>query len=103
MTNLQSELMKLDNLKFDDDVSNALPITLELDEKEKQRVKQREYNARYNAKKKLLASKKAKATPAKVIPSTSLSKNPSAEQLVNTMSIGMAKAVYLELKKVFEA
>jgi hypothetical protein len=39
----------------------------------------------------------------KPIPPTSLNKNPNAEQIVNTMSVGLAKAVYLELKKVFEA
>jgi len=39
---------------------------------------------------------------AKPIPPTSLNKNPDAEQIVNTMSVGLAKAVYLELKKVFE-
>jgi len=33
----------------------------------------------------------------------SLNANPNAEQIVNTMSVGLAKAVYLELKKVFEA
>ena len=45
---------------------------------------------------------KAVATP-KPIPPTSLTKNPDAEQIVNSMSVGLAKAVYLELKKVFEA
>jgi len=33
----------------------------------------------------------------------SLNANPNAEQIVNSMSVGLAKAVYLELKKVFEA
>lgn len=61
------------------------------------RAKQLEYSAKYQAK------KKAQATAALPIPSTSLTSNPSAEQLVNSMSVGMAKAVYLELKKVFEA
>jgi hypothetical protein len=46
---------------------------------------------------------KAPVAVAKPIPPTSLSKNPDAEQIVNTMSVGLAKAVYLELKKVFEA
>jgi hypothetical protein len=32
----------------------------------------------------------------------SLNANPNAEQIVNSMSVGLAKAVYLELKKVFE-
>ena len=39
--------------------------------------------------------------PAKAAPS--LNANPNAEQIVNSMSVGLAKAVYLELKKVFEA
>jgi len=67
------------------------------------RAKQLEYSAKYQAKKKAQAEKKAQATAALPIPSTSLSSNSSAEQLVNSMSVGMAKAVYLELKKVFEA
>ena len=61
------------------------------------RIKQKEYNAKYNAK------KKENTTAALPIPPTSLTKNPNAEQLVNSMSVGMAKAVYLELKRVFEA
>ena len=36
-------------------------------------------------------------------PAPSLNPNPNAEQIVNSMSVGLAKAVYLELKKVFEA
>lgn len=91
--------MKLDNLQFDDDVQSS-PI---IDDKAAQkRAKQREYNARWKAKKQLLAGKKPKVTVPQVIPSTSLTKNPNAEQLVNSMSLGLAKAVYLELKKVFE-
>jgi hypothetical protein len=39
--------------------------------------------------------------PPKAAPS--LNANPNAEQIVNSMSVGLAKAVYLELKKVFEA
>lgn len=66
-------------------------------EKKAKRDKQREYNARYKAK------KESTIAVAPEVPATSLSKNPSAEQLVNSMSVGMAKAVYLELKKVFEA
>lgn len=62
-------------------------------QKRSKREKQREYNAKY--KEKLKAE-------APAIPPTSLLKNPNAEQLVNSMSVGMAKAVYLELKKVFE-
>lgn len=51
--------------------------------------------------------KKIKAPVATVIslpPKTapSLNPNPNAEQIVNSMSVGLAKAVYLELKKVFE-
>lgn len=41
------------------------------------------------------------ALPPKTAPS--LNANPNAEQIVNSMSVGLAKAVYLELKKVFEA
>lgn len=62
-------------------------------EKKAKREKQREYYAKSKAK------LKAEAPD---IPPTSLSSNPSAEQLVNSMSVGMAKAVYLELKRVFE-
>ena len=54
--------------------------------------------------KKVKAVKKvAKVTfiPPKAAPS--LNANPNAEQIVNSMSVGLAKAVYLELKKVFEA
>lgn len=54
--------------------------------------------------KKIKAAKKiAKVTfiPPKAAPS--LNANPNAEQIVNSMSVGLAKAVYLELKKVFEA
>lgn len=46
---------------------------------------------------------KAPVAVSKPIPPTSLNKNPDSEQIVNTMSVGLAKAVYLELKKVFEA
>lgn len=62
------------------------------------RAKQLEYSAKYQAKKKAQAAKLATAG----VPPTSLTSSPSAEQLVNSMSVGMAKAVYLELKKVFE-
>lgn len=62
-------------------------------EKKTKRDKQRQYNAKYKAKLK---------AEAPAIPATSLSSSPNAEQLVNSMSVGMAKAVYLELKKVFE-
>ena len=66
-------------------------------EKKLKRDKQKEYNAKYRAKKQIKVDKP------QAIPATSLTSNPSAEQLVNSMSVGMAKAVYLELKKVFEA
>jgi len=51
--------------------------------------------------------KKIKAPVATVISlppkaAPSLNPNPNAEQIVNSMSVGLAKAVYLELKKVFE-
>ena len=67
-------------------------------EKRSKREKQREYAAKYKAKKQITLST---AGPL-AVPPTSLTSNPSAEQLVNSMSVGMAKAVYLELKKVFE-
>jgi hypothetical protein len=89
--------MKLDNLQFDDDVQTT-PI---IDKAEAKRLKQREYNARWKAKQK--AKLQTTTKRALAIPATSLTKSPSAEQLVNTMSVGLAKAVYLELKKVFEA
>lgn len=50
--------------------------------------------------------KVAKVAEVKFIPpkaAPSLNPNPNAEQIVNSMSVGLAKAVYLELKKVFEA
>ena len=62
------------------------------------KIKQREYNAKYKAKKQITLST---AGPL-AVPATSLVSSPNAEQLVNSMSVGMAKAVYLELKKVFE-
>jgi hypothetical protein len=68
-------------------------------EKKAKRDKQRQYNAKYKAKKQITLST---AGPL-AIPPTSLTSSPNAEQLVNSMSIGLAKAVYLELKKVFEA
>ncbi len=59
--------------------------------------------ARKNKPKKIKVKKiKAPVAVAKPIPPTSLNKNPDAEQIVNSMSVGLAKAVYLELKKVFE-
>ena len=67
-------------------------------EKKAKRDKQRQYTAKYKAKKQAVLST---AGPL-AIPPTSLTSNPSAEQLVNSMSVGLAKAVYLELKKVFE-
>jgi hypothetical protein len=54
--------------------------------------------------KKVKAAKKVaevKFIPPKTV--SSLNANPNAEQIVNSMSVGLAKAVYLELKKVFEA
>jgi hypothetical protein len=63
--------------------------------------------ARKNKPKKIKV-KKVKEPVAKVIAlapksAPSLNPNPNAEQIVNSMSVGLAKAVYLELKKVFEA
>jgi hypothetical protein len=62
--------------------------------------------ARKNKPKKIKV-KKVKEPVAKVIAlapksAPSLNPNPNAEQIVNSMSVGLAKAVYLELKKVFE-
>lgn len=62
-------------------------------EKKTKRDKQRQYNAKYKAKLK---------AEAPAIPATSSVSFSDAEQLVNSMSVGLAKAVYLELKKVFE-
>lgn len=68
------------------------------------RDKQREYNARYHAKKRATNPQVIQIVGAPAaIPSASLNKHPSAEDIVNQMSIGLAKAVYLELKKVFES
>jgi len=54
-----------------------------------------------------VAKSKKKKKEAKVVAlapkaAPSLNPNPNAEQIVNSMSVGLAKAVYLELKKVFE-
>ena len=62
--------------------------------------------ARKHKPKKIKVKKVAKVVnvvslPPKAAPS--LNANPNAEQIVNSMSAGLAKAVYLELKKVFEA
>lgn len=66
--------------------------------------KQRKYNAKYLAKKRAANPQVIQVVSAPAaIPSTSLNKHPNAEDIVNQMSIGLAKAVYLELKKVFEA
>jgi hypothetical protein len=62
--------------------------------------------ARKHKPKKIKVKKVAKVVnvvslPPKAAPS--LNAHPNAEQIVNSMSVGLAKAVYLELKKVFEA
>ena len=62
--------------------------------------------ARKSKPKKIKVKKVAKVVnvvslPPKAAPS--LNAHPNAEQIVNSMSVGLAKAVYLELKKVFEA
>lgn len=68
------------------------------------RAKQRKYNATYLAKKRATNPQVIHVVGAPAaIPSASLNKHPNAEDIVNQMSIGLAKAVYLELKKVFEA
>jgi hypothetical protein len=62
--------------------------------------------ARKNKPKKIKVEKVAKAVPRPPMVfadhKPSLNPNPNAEQIVNSMSVGLAKAVYLELKKVFE-
>jgi hypothetical protein len=68
-------------------------------EKKAKRDKQRKYNATYKAKRR--ASVTTEVAPASR--ETTPLKATDAEQLVNQMTIGMAKAVYLELKKVFES
>ena len=62
--------------------------------------------ARKSKPKKIKVKKVAKVVnvvslPPKAAPS--LNAHPNAVQIVNSMSVGLAKAVYLELKKVFEA
>lgn len=92
--------MKLDNLKFDDDVQ-ASPIT---DDKAAQkRAKQREYNARWLAKKKLLAAGKPPTTKTKAKVKVATPSKSDAAIVVSQMPVMLAKEVYLELKKVFEA
>lgn len=62
--------------------------------------------ARKHKPKKIKVKKVAKVVNVEFIPpkaAPSLNANPNAEQIVNSMSVGLAKAVYLELKKVFEA
>jgi hypothetical protein len=73
-------------------------------ENQARRKKQREYNAKYLAKKHATNPQVIQVVGAPAaIPSASLNMHPNAADLVNQMSIGLAKAVYLELKKVFEA
>jgi hypothetical protein len=68
------------------------------------REKQREYNAKYLAKKQAKSAQVIQIVGAPAaLPPASLNKHPNAEDIVNSMSVGLAKAVYLELKKVFEA
>lgn len=91
--------MKLDNLQFDDDVQST-PI---IDKAERQRAKQREYNARWKAKKKLLEVGKPRATKTKAkVKEVAVSKS-NASIVISQMPVMLAKEVYLELKKVFES
>jgi hypothetical protein len=99
MPDLRSELMKLDNLQFDDDVQST-PI---IDKAEQKRLKQREYNARYIAKKKLLAAGKPPTTKAKVKPKPVVTGKSDASIVISQMPVMLAREVYLELKKVFES
>lgn len=90
--------MKLDNLQFDDDVQSS-PITD--DKAARKREKQREYNARWKAKKKLLEVSKPRATKPKV-KEVAVGKS-NASIVISQMPVMLAKEVYLELKKVFES
>lgn len=93
--------MKLDNLQFDDDVQSS-PITV-IDKAEQKRLKQREYNARWKAKKKLLEVGKPRATKTKAkVKEVAVSKS-NASIVISQMPVMLAKEVYLELKKVFES
>jgi hypothetical protein len=91
--------MKLDNLQFDDDVT-ASPI---IDKAEQQRAKQREYNRRWKAKKKLLEGTKTRPYKTKSKVKETVSSKSNASVIVGQMSVVLAKEVYLELKKVFES
>ena len=91
--------MKLDNLQFDDDVT-ASPI---IDKAEQQRAKQREYNRRWKAKKKLLEGTKTRPYKTKPKAKEVVSNKSNASVIVGQMSVVLAKEVYLELKKVFES
>lgn len=94
--------MKLDNLQFDDDVriDAVSPI---IDKAERQRAKQREYNARWKAKKKLLEGTKTRPYKTKPKVKEAVSSTSNASVIVGQMSVVLAKEVYLELKKVFES
>jgi hypothetical protein len=91
--------MKLDNLQFDDDVQ-ATPI---IDKAEQKRLKQREYNARWKAKKKLLAGTKTRPYKTKAQPASVVATKSNASVVISQMPVMLAKEVYLELKKVFES
>lgn len=68
--------------------------------------RRRELIKKAHAARKPKKHKKVKVSNVAFIPpksAPSLNANPNAEQIVNSMSVGLAKAVYLELKKVFEA
>jgi hypothetical protein len=93
--------MKLDNLKFDDDVQ-ASPITV-IDKDAQKRAKQREYNARWLAKKKLLAAGKPPTNKTKTKVKVATPSKSDAAIVVSQMPVMLAKEVYLELKKVFES
>lgn len=86
MPDIKSELMKLDNLQFDDDVS---PITKSSTPEERKKLYAERARERYHANKKI----KAKLKPVEPTHSVQL--------LLEQMPIKVAKELYLELKKVF--
>jgi len=96
MPDIKTELMKLNNLQFDDDVESS-PITTDA-ETERKKIAADKARERYHAKKAELGGKSPRT--AKVMPVVSVD---NVETLLATMPIKVAKALYLELKKVFEA
>ena len=69
---------------------------------DRQKLMLRAIEVRKSKPKKIKVKKVAKVVELAPKAAPSLNASPNAEQIVNTMSVGLAKAVYLELKKVFE-